>query len=93
MSIQWKGLYPIVLVAIVWGGHWSTKENPFLCDNQAVVSSIQLKWHISLQTYDDPSLQPLPAGSQTYFTVSVRHVPGVQNSIANFLSCFHTQEL
>ena len=36
-SIQWKELYPIALVCLIWGHQWTGKKLLFHCDNQAVV--------------------------------------------------------
>ena len=36
-SIQWKELYPIALVCLLWGHQWTGKKLLFHCDNQVVV--------------------------------------------------------
>ena len=90
MSIQWKELYPIILAALVWGNRWSAKKILFFSDNQAVVSCIRTG-----TSHSKPMMALLRnlflVAARLNFTVSARHVPGVQNCIADALSRFHMQ--
>ena len=84
-SIQFKELYPIILAAHTWGNHWQCKKVLFLCDNEAVVACIRSgtsKCHVTL-TY--------PILDLCKRHVSAKHLPGLQNGIADALSRFNMQ--
>ena len=53
MHIAAKELYPIVIGAAVWGSQWTGLQVLFLCDNQAVVSTL------SSRAVRDPMLMHL----------------------------------
>ena len=89
-SIQFKELYPIVLATTVWGHRWSTLKVRFLCDNQSIVHSI------NTGTSHCPHIMHLLRNllyiaAVHNFIVSAQHIPGVHNTIADFLSRFHMQ--
>ena len=84
-SIEWKELYAIVAACKVWGKHWSGKRLLFHCDNDAVV-------HIWLSGRSHcPDLMDLVRdlffiAANNNFNVMIRHIPGINNSIADALS-------
>ena len=84
-SIQWKELYPIYLTCLVWKKSFQGKRLLFHCDNQAMVDI----W--SSQTWKSPEPMALLhklffVSAQFEYTVNVRHIPGLDNSIADCLS-------
>ena len=86
-SIQWKELYPIVLVAYIW----STLRIRLLCDNQAVVHCIVTG------TSRCPHLMSLLRNlfllaARHNFNISAQHIQGIHNNIADLLSCFLMQD-
>ena len=84
-SIEWKELYAIVVACKVWGKHWSGKRLLFDCDNDAVV-------HIWLSGHSHcPDLMDLERGlffivAYNNLNVMIRHIPCINNSIADALS-------
>ena len=89
-SIQWKELYPIVIAAATWGNHWSTKRVLFLCDNQAVVSILQSGTSHSPEIMELVRSLHLCAAKHNFYH-SAKHVPGIDNSVADSLSRFNMQ--
>ena len=86
-SIQWKELYAIVMACEVWGQSWRRTRVLFHCDNMAVV---QL-WRSGLSKA--PLLMHLVralffVAATNNFHVSITHIAGVDNSIADALSRF-----
>ena len=90
MSIQWKELYPIVLAAATWGPYWSKRRILFLCDNQAVVSILQSGTSRSTEIMSLVRSLHLCAARYN-FSHFAKHVPGVDNSIADSLSRYNMQ--
>ena len=84
-SIEWKELYAILIACETWGAHWSGKRILFHCDNQAVVQvwDSGLSWSSDLM-YLVRALFFVAAHKN--FNVLVRHIRGVNNSIADSLS-------
>lgn len=80
-------LFPIVLACVLWGHQWARKRILFYCDNLATVEII------SKGRSKVPSIMKLMR-KLTYhsalcnFTVHARHIPGIQNSVADSLSRF-----
>ena len=84
-SIEWKELYAIVIACETWGSQWSGKRLLFHCDNEAVVHV----WESGLSRC--PDLMDLVralffAAARNNFHVLIRHIPGIDNSIADSLS-------
>ena len=84
-TIEWKELYAVVMACETWGAHWSRKRILFHCDNQAIVSV----WESGLSR--STSLMHLVralfwVAANNNFTVLLRHIPGIDNSIADALS-------
>lgn len=88
-SIVYKELFPIIIIAShIWGPRWFRKHILFSSDNEAVVHPL------SSRTSKVPCLmhllrQLLSAAAVFSFTFTAQPVPGVQNNIADALSCFH----
>ncbi len=90
-SIQWKELYAVVMACEVWGHLWPNKRILFYCDNMAVVHL----WRSGLSKA--PFLMHLVralffVAAKHNFHVSITHIAGVNNSIADALSRFHMQK-
>ena len=90
LSIAYKELFPVVLAEGLWGIQWSRQPILFQVDNEAVVHILNAR------TSPDPNIMHLLrslhlVAAQHCFTFSARHVPGINNSIADALSRFHWQ--
>ncbi len=84
-SIEWKELYAIVIACEAWGSHWSGRRLLFHCDNEAVVHI----WKSGRSCC--PDLMDLVralffVAARNNFHVLIRHIPGIDNSIADALS-------
>ena len=86
-SIEWKELFAIVVACQIWGSRWQRKRIIFHCDNQAIVRIWQSGLSRSGLLMQLVRQLFLLAASNN-FTVIIRHVPGVQNCIADSLSRF-----
>ena len=84
-SIQWKELFAIVAAAATWGPSWQRKKIRVYCDNLSVVQIWQAK---------NPRDRPLAAlcrtlffvAAKNHFNISIHHLPGINNPIADALS-------
>ena len=90
-SIAYKELFPIVLVAHVWGHLWVKKHILFRSDNDAVVHILNTR------TSRVPCLMRLLcslsfSAARHSFSFSSQHVPGVYNQLADALSRLNWQE-
>ena len=86
ITIAWQELYVIVLAVIVWGPQWGQKCLLFLCDNEAVVQTI------NSGTAKCPHLASLMRtlvlqSMKCNFFICAEHIPGVSYGIADSLSC------
>ena len=89
-SIQWKELYAILIACEVWGHGWTRKRVLFHCDNQTVV----YLWRSGMSKA--PTLMHLVralffVAARHNFHVTVTHIAGTDNGIADALSRFHLQ--
>jgi len=89
-SIAYKELFPIVLAAHVWGHFW-VKKYVLFCSNNAVVHILNTR------TSRVPCLMQLLhsllfSAAHHSFSFLSQHVPGVNNQLADALSCFNWQE-
>lgn len=87
ISIAWQELFPIYLACMVWAPLWANKQICFHCDNEATVAILSSK------SSKIPRIMNLvrPITLQTLkfnFIFTAKHVPGVDNSIADSLSRF-----
>ena len=90
-SIAYKELFPVVVATHVWGQMWCKRHVRFRSDNETVVHILNTR------TSKVPSLMQLLrslllTAAHHSFSFSARHVPGVNNQIADALSRFHWQD-
>ncbi len=85
-SIQWKELYAILMACEVWGPSWHRKRVLFHCDNQAIVHL----WKSGL-----PQLMRALffVAAKHNFHVTITHIYGTDNSLADALSRFQILRL
>ena len=84
-SIQWKELFAIVAAAATWGSKWQTRKIRVYCDNLAIVQIWNAK---------NPRDKQLAAlcrtlffiAAKNHFIISIQHLPGINNTIADALS-------
>ena len=90
LSIAWKELYAILVACATWGSQWKGMRILFHCDNAAVVQIWQRgsckcrELMVLVRT-----LFFLAAKGE--YHVSISHIPGIQNTIADHLSRFSMQ--
>ena len=85
VTIAPKELVPIVLAVAMWGPQWRSKKVRCQCDNMAVVFAINKK------SARDPALSRLLRLLSLFaaiydVTLVARHLPGIQNTMADALS-------
>ena len=90
-SIQYKELYPIVIVALTWGERWRTLKVRFFCDNATVVACLTSGSSHCPHVMHLMRNLSLIAASQN-FNFSAQHIAGVHNAIADSLSRFQIEE-
>ena len=87
--IAWKELYTILVACSTWGEAWQRKQILFRCDNASVVASWQT---------GSCKCRPLMTLIRTLFFiaakgnfyVSITHIAGIRNCIADHLSSLRT---
>ena len=84
-SIQWKEIFPVYVCCYLWGKEFHGKRLLFHCDNLAVVNI----W--SAQSCKSPEIMAVLRklfyiAAQHEFTVNIKHIPGVNNVLADCLS-------
>lgn len=91
-SIAWKELYAIVIAASAWGSLWSGKRILFHCDNRAVRDIWKKR-----STKDKHLMQLVRVlyyvAASHNVTVSIAHIAGTDNSVADALSRGMLQKL
>ncbi len=85
VSIQWQELFAILAAAITWGSHWHGRRILFHCDNLAIVQA----W--TNHSSRNPALSDLLRRlflitAHGNFTITMRHLPGKTNELADALS-------
>ena len=90
ISIEWQELFPIVVACALWYPHFSGKRLQFWCDNQSVVAIIN-SGHSKAPRVMDLVRFLVLISMKHNFLVRARHVPGVNNEIADALSRFQVQ--
>ena len=94
ISIDWQELFAIYIACYLWGPSWSGKRICMWCDNLPVVTIINSKRSRSPRIMD--LVHSITILTLVYnFTFSAKHIPGLDNSIADSLSrfqmdCFHS---
>jgi len=84
-GIAFKELFAVVLSAGVWGPGWSGKHVLGYCDNEAATQVVTSK------SSKSPELMHLLRclffiEAQFSFTITLKHIPGVDNNLADDLS-------
>ena len=85
-SITYKGLFPVVIAANLWGSQWSKKHVLFPSDHEAVVailSSRTSKVPVLMHLLCNLLLSAVRCG----FTFTAIRVPGVDTKVAEAISC------
>jgi hypothetical protein len=83
--IQWQELFAIVAAALTWGHRWSTRRICFYCDNLPIVQAWEGKSSCQPRIMQLLRLLFLTA-AQGNFTIILKHVPGVHNTLADAIS-------
>ena len=87
LSIAFLGLYPIVVSVILWGSEMTNRKILFRSDNQAVVSVINKQTSKCSRVMSLVRILVLQCLMHN-IVFSAKHIPGVDNSIADALSRF-----
>ena len=90
ISIEWQELFPIVVAFAMWHPLFKGKHLQFWCDNESVVSIVNL-WHSKAPPIMELVRKLVLLSMEHNFLVWARHVPGVLNEIVDALSCFQMQ--
>ena len=90
-SIAYKELFPVVIAAHVWGHMWCKRHVLFRSDNEAVVHILNT-WTSKVPSLMQLLRSLLLSAARHSFSFSARHVPGVNNQIADALSRFRWQD-
>ncbi|XP_060063752.1 uncharacterized protein LOC132544202 [Ylistrum balloti] len=87
ISMAFLELYPIVMACVLWGQEWTKKRIVFHCDNMSTVDIINKgRSKVSLIM---KLMRKLTLVSAYYnFTVRAKHIPGIDNTIADAISRF-----
>lgn len=80
-------LYPIVVAAVLWGSNWKGLRIVFNCDNEATVKIIN-KGRSEIPTIMKFMRKLTLCFANDNFVLSVTHIRGVDNCIADALSRF-----
>ena len=86
MSTQWQELFAIAAAALTWGHIWRQKRIRFYCDNLVIVNSWEGKSSKHPRIMSLLRMLFLTAAAKNNFTVSLKHLPGKLNEIADVLS-------
>ena len=87
ISIDWQELFAIYIACYLWGPSWSGKHICMWCDNLPVVSIINSKRPKSPRIMDLVRAITILTLEHN-FSFTARHIPGLDNSIADSLSRF-----
>ena len=87
LSMAFLELYPIVVSAILWGSEWQGKKILFYCDNEATVHII-MKGRSKIQHIMRLMRRLTWCAAKGNFIILAKHIPGVNNDIADALSRF-----
>ena len=86
-SIAWKELFPVYLACSVWGNLWSGKRIILWCDNLSVTQILNSKSSKVTKIMD--LVRKITVQTLIHnFTLNAKHVPGLDNSVADALSRF-----
>jgi hypothetical protein len=86
-------LFPVVVAAVLWGHEWSRKNILFHCDNMATVHIINKGRSKCSQSQIMQLMRRLTiCAARHHFNVHSVHVPGSDNTLADFLSRFQNSK-
>ena len=85
ISIQWQELFAIVAAALAWGHNWSRLRIRFFYDNLPIVQAWGRKSSRQPRIMHLLRLLFLTA-AWVNFTVTLKHIPGITNPIADAIS-------
>ena len=88
LSMAFLELYPIVVSAILWGSEWKGKKIIFYCDNEATVHIIN-EGRSKVQPIMRLMRRLTWCAASGNFIIIAKHIPGINNNIADALSRFH----
>ena len=87
ISIDWQELFAIYIACFIWGSQWSGKRICISGDNLPVVAIINSKRSKSPRVMD--LVRAITILTLVHnFTFTAKHIPGLDNSIADSLSRF-----
>ena len=87
ISIDWQELFAIYIACFIWGSQWSGKCICIWCNNLPVVAIINSKRSKSPRVMD--LVRAITILTLVHnFTFTAKHIPGLDNSIADSLSRF-----
>jgi hypothetical protein len=87
LSMALFELYPIVVAAVLWGSSWKGLRIVFNCDNEATVQIIN-KGRSKIPTIMKFMRKLTMSAATNNFTLTAKHIKGVNNCIADALSRF-----
>lgn len=90
LSMAIRELYLIVVAAYLWGHVWCRKRRMFHCDNEAVVNIVN-KGRSKIADIMKLMRTFTWLSVRHNFTIQCKHIPGVNNVIADSLSRFNFQ--
>lgn len=82
---MWREMYPIAVAAQLWGPQWQTKKILLHCDNQAVATAWESGSCRNLEVMNLVRTT-LRIAARYNFILLIRHISGIDNSIADALS-------
>ncbi|XP_033749212.1 uncharacterized protein LOC117333903 [Pecten maximus] len=91
ISMAFCELFPIVIACVLWGKEWSRKRILFHCDNMATVDIIN-KGRSKVELIMNLMRKLTFCSMSNNFIVHARHIPGIDNSIADAISRFQMEK-
>ena len=87
-SMPWKELFAIVAAACTWGSQWARRRVTFFTDCMPVVQALTKGASRTRRIMQLIRILHFTA-AQHHFVYRVRHIPGVENTVADELSRVH----
>ena len=87
ISTDWQELFAVYIACFIWGSQWSGKRICIWCDNLPAVAIINSKRSKSPRVMDLVGAITILTLVHN-FTFTAKHIPGLDNSIADSLSRF-----
>lgn len=83
VSIEWQEPFPIVIACTIWYHYVAGKRLQFWCNNESAVTIVNSGHSKAPQVMDLVRFLVLTSTEKHNFLVRARHVPGVNNAIAD----------